>query len=260
MGHIHLGVLPNSRKWKDVVALLSEGAPAADVIAASAAAAETELLAAADDPVFVEAIRLLATIPAAARAEDFGLALREADIPAVGTPDLLTLVAAAGTRLDAIARARPTASDIGELARRALLSTLSLHIGDQLPGLLDTTPQDVQRAAATLSNSRAFSSYTRSFFNRLLSEALRSWLDRTLSAQVGPDRYFSGVRDRAAFDQALAQYSSEATRIIREFASGWYGKTLHREGHIDTRHAAAFGAVCFKKITEELRVTRVSDA
>jgi hypothetical protein len=118
----------------------------------------------------------------------------------------------------------------------------------------------VQRAAATLTNSRPFSTYTRSFFNRLLSEALRSWLDRTLSAQVGPDRYFSGVRDRAAFDQALAQYCSEATRIIREFAGGWYGKTLHREGHVATRHAVAFGAICLKKITEELRVTRGSDA
>ncbi len=114
MGYIHLGVLPNSRKWKDVVALLTEGAPAADVVAASAAAAERELLAAANDPVFVEAVRLLAAIPAAARAEDFGLALREAEISATGVLDLLTLVAAAGNRLDAVARTRSSPSDIGE--------------------------------------------------------------------------------------------------------------------------------------------------
>lgn len=259
MGHIHLGVLPNDRKWKDVVALLTDGASAADVVAASAAAAERELLAAAKDPVFVEAVRLLATIPAAARAEDFGQALRDADVPIQGPPGLLSLVAATGRRLDEVARTRQKPSDIGELSRRALLSTLSHHIGDQLPGLLDTTPRDVQRASAVLANSRSFASFARSFFNQLVSEALRSWLDRTLSAQVGSGRHFAAVKERAAFDMALLQYSSEATRIIREFAGGWYGKTLHREGRIDSHHAAAFGAVCFKKITEELRVTRGAD-
>ncbi|MCW3784573.1 hypothetical protein [Defluviimonas salinarum] len=260
MGHIHLGVLPNSRKWKEVVALLTDGAAREDVVAASAAAAERELLAAVRDPVFVEAVRLLATVPAAARSEDFGQALRDADIPIQGTPDLLGLVTAVGQRLDEVARNRASPSDIGEISRRALLSTLSIHIGDELPGLFETTPHDVQRAAALLSGSRSFASYTRSFFNRLVSEALRSWLDRTLSAQVGLDRRFSGTAERAAFDMALAQYSSEATRIIREFAGGWYGKTLHREGRIDATQAATFGSVCFRKITEELRVTRGSDA
>lgn len=259
MGHIHLGVLPNSRKWREVVDLLTGGATNADIVAASAAAAEQDLLAAAQDPVFVEAVRLLATIPAAARNDNFGQALRDAEIPIKGTPDLLTLINAVGQRLDEVARQRARPSDIGELSRRALLSTLSMHVGDQLPGLFDVTPGDVQRAAALLGNSRAFASCTRSFFNRLLSESLRSWLDRTMSAQIGSDKHFSGVRDRAAFDIALAHYSSEATRIIREFAGGWHGKTLHRDGKFDSRQAAAFGAVCFKKITEELRVTRGAD-
>ena len=256
MGHIHLGTLPNSRKWKEVVALLTEGAASAEVVAASAAAAERDLLAAASDPVFVEAVRLLATIPAAATSANFGQTLRDEDIPITGAVELLSLVAAAGRRLDQVARERDYPSDIGELSRRALLSTLSLHVGDGLPGLLETTPQDVQRATAQLSGGRNFAAYARSFYNRLVSEALRSWLDRTLSAQVGPDKRFLSAASRADFDMALAQYSSEATRIIREFAGGWYGKTLHREGRFDRQHAAAFGAVCFKKITEELRVTR----
>ena len=55
---------------------------------------------------------------------------------------------------------------------------------------------------------------------------------------------------------ALDQYCSEATRIIREFAEGWYGKTLYRDGTITAERAAAFGAVAFKKIGEELRRKR----
>lgn len=259
MGHIHLGVLPNTRKWREVVDLLTGGAADDTIIVASARAAERDLLAAASDPAFVEAVRLLATIPTAARSEDFGQALRDAGVPVRGAPDLFSLVSAAGERLDEVARERKHGNDIGELARRALLSTLSLHIGDALPGLFDATPRDVQHAAVGLARSRAFGAYTRSFYNRLLSDTLRYWLDRKLSTQVGPEQRFGAVGDRAASDIALAQYCSEATRIIREFAGGWYGKTLHREGRIETSHAAAFGAVCFKKITEELRVTRGLD-
>ena len=40
MGHIHLGVLPASKKWRDVVELLQDGALASDVIQSSAIAAE----------------------------------------------------------------------------------------------------------------------------------------------------------------------------------------------------------------------------
>ncbi len=47
MGHIHLGVLPSSRKWREVVDLLTGGAADARIVAASAAAAEKDLLAAA---------------------------------------------------------------------------------------------------------------------------------------------------------------------------------------------------------------------
>lgn len=256
MGHIHLGVLPNSRKWREVVDLLTDGASDGRVVAASASAAERDLLSASSDAVFVEAVRLLATIPAAARSDDFGQALRDADLDIRGPVDLLSLAAAAGRRLDAVARGRGTASDLGELSRRALVSALTLHVGDELPGLLETTPSDVQRAARSLNGSSSFAAYTRTFFNRLLSDALRSWLDRTLSAQVGGGRRFDTAGDRAAFDMALAQYCSEATRIIREFAGGWYGKTLHREGQIDSRRAATFGSVCIRKITEELRETR----
>ena len=103
-----------------------------------------------------------------------------------------------------------------------------------------------------LGTSARFSPLARAFFSRLVSETLSSYLDRTLSSHVGSGQRFGDMGGRAAFDAALDQYCAEATRIIREFSGGWYGKTLHREGRIESRHAAAFGAVAFKKITEEL--------
>ena len=259
MGHIHLGVLPSSVKWREVVGLLVELAPSDDVIAAAAIAAETDLRNAADDHVFVEAVRLLAIVPQAAADADFGAALRDQGVVTSRDPDLLELVTALGARLDRVADAGRR-TDFGELSRRALLSTVTLEIGGALPGLFDATPDDLRAVARRLGHPRAFAGFARAFFTTLLSQTLSSWLDRTLSAHVGPGQRFAHVGERRAFDDALAQYCVEATRIIREFSAGWYGKTLQRGGPLGTRDATIFGAVALKKITEELRRKQGVDA
>lgn len=257
MGHIHLGVLPQSRKWQAVVALLEDRAPEVDVIQAAALAAERELRSAPEDAIFVECVRLLGMIPAAARNENFGRALRDLGLPVGDLPDLLSVTAATGEWLDRFVYQRAHPSDFGELTRRALLAAFTQIVGDQLPGLFAATPEDTRVAFRRLSHSANFSIIARSFFTHLLSQTLSYWLDRTLSTHVGHGKRFEHVGERAAFDRALDQYSFEATRIIKEFAGGWYGKTLHRDGEISSQSATVFGAVAFKKIVEELQRKRV---
>lgn len=259
MGHVRLGVLPKSRWWKDVVALLSGDADNEAVIAASARAAERDMLTATQGPVFVEAVRLLLAIPLAARSEDFGRSLREIGLDVGDRPSLLDLVTAVSEHLDRTAYRSDRRSDLGELSSRALVATLSTSIGDELPGLFDARPADVQAVARKFSWSRGISEISRTYFGHLVSGTLSSWLDRTLALQIGPGKRFSDVADRGAFDVALAQHSSEATRIIKEFAGGWYGMTVHGKGGIGTHDAAVFGAVALKKIVEELRMRREPD-
>jgi hypothetical protein len=164
---------------------------------------------------------------------------------------LFDLVAAISARLDTIASAGK-GSDFSELSRRSLLSTLTREVGDALPGLFEATSDDLQAVLRRRAAPRAFAGLARAYFTTLLSQTLSYWLDRTLSAQVGPGRRFADVAERRAFDDALAQYSMEATRIIREFAAGWYGKSLSSGTVIGTHEATVFGAVAFKKIVEEL--------
>lgn len=259
MGHNTLGVLPRSRHWQDVVRLLDAGAADSEVVAASARAAEKDLLGAADDPVFVEAVRLLLNIPLAARSDDFGQALRNIGLPVNNRPELLDLVAAVAERLDDVRRETRTRSDFGEIAARALTSTLTIAIGDALPGLFGATPADVQAVARKLSWAKGISGFSREFFGTLVSGTLSYWLDRTLALQVGEGRRFPTTSARNAFDRELDHYSSEATRIIKEFSSGWYGKTLHREGGFRTKDATIFGAVAMKKTVAELRARSMID-
>ncbi len=257
MGHTTLGVLPRTRYWKEVAELLAGPLPNQTIFAASAQAAERDLLRATDDPVFIEAVRLLLTIPAAARAEDFGDALRAQNIPVPNRPELLDLVTAATRRLDEIRAVKGSRSDLGELAARALSETLSTSIGDALPGLFEASPEDVQVAARKLSWNKSVAEYARSFFGSLVTGTLAYWLDRTLDREIGEGCRFADMGARSLFQSELEQFSWESSRIIREFSGGWYGKTLHRDGGFNTLEASRFGHVALKKIVDDLRTRQV---
>ena len=259
MGHVHLGVLPTTKRWNEVVEALTSGAADEVVVAASARAAEKDLLSATDSAVFIEAVRLLLAIPYAARVDDFGDALRVLDLEIGDRPELLDLTMAVEERLATVRRGAGGSNDLGEIAARSLVTTLSEMVGDQLPGLFEATPDDVQAATRKLSWSRGISELSRAFYARLVTHSLSYWLDRTLALHVGPEGRFANATGRSAFDVALSQHAQEATRIIKEFSGGWYGKTLHDKGGISSLDAATFGAVALKKIVAELRVRRRSD-
>lgn len=259
VGHIHLGRLPASLKWQAVADLITKGGSIDKIAAAAALAAERDLAEAAQDPTFVEAVRLLALIPQAAKQQDFPRALREIGIDAPANPSLFDLMLATTAALDRFSGQVARRTDFGELSARALADSLAAVIGPRLPGLFEPSAAEVQTETARLAGSQAFSGFARHFFGRLVSETLSSWLSRTLSAHVGVGQTFSGAESRSAFDAALDQYCREATQIIGVFSGGWYGKTIFRDGTITSSRAAAFGAVAFKKINEELSRKRSPD-
>ncbi|UYV35780.1 hypothetical protein N4R57_11965 [Rhodobacteraceae bacterium D3-12] len=260
MGHNTLGVIPRTVKWKRVINLLEEDGNAGDIIAASAEAAEKHLLGASDDPVYVEAVRLLLMIPAAARSYNFADALRKNDLPIAKQPQLLDLLVAATSRLDEVKRSTNRRTDLGELAGRALSETLNQMIGEALPGLFDATTDDVQAIARKLSYSKGISALTRAFIANITRATLAYYLERALANYtVDPDRSSIAI-NRTGFENELAAYTHEATRIIQEFSGGWYAKTLYERGEIITADAARFGAVCLKKVVEELRLRRAEYA
>ena len=68
------------------------------------------------------------------------------------------------------------------------------------------------------------------------------------------------VSDHSDFNAALDLHCREASRIIKEFSGGWYGKTLQQERQITPDEARKFAHVAFKKLRAELRKRRDADA
>jgi hypothetical protein len=256
VGHNILPRLPATKSWEAVVALIDSSASNASVVSETARAAERSFLEAPKDPVYAEAVRLMVQLAASGSADAFDIHLRQNGIAVPKDPSLEDVLQALGTQLDRVAT-DTRASDLGELARRALVSTVHEQINDRLPRLLEPEAGDLQAAVSRLSGPRAFGFLARQYFTRFTVETLSYWLDRELPAHLGPDQRFEDLKSRREFSAAIEQYASEASRIISDFCEHWYARAV-LEDQLGAR-TPAFAAVALKKIRKELERKRGVD-
>ncbi|MGO9061870.1 MAG: hypothetical protein ACLQU2_31545 [Candidatus Binataceae bacterium] len=260
MGHIRLGTLPKTQKWNQVVSLIAGGAEVEGIAAASAEAAQNGLERASQDEGLAHVFWLLAQIPQAARGDNFSERLRELGLDVSSEPTLLEIVAAFTRAVDGHVREGGKRTDLGEMAQLAGSETLASLVGRELPSLFGPTAADVRLAVARLGTSDRFSILARDFFSRLTSRSLGYFLSRELSRDVGPNKRFAAIGEHGDFNAALDLHCREASRIIKEFSGGWYGKTLQQDKAITRDEARSFAHVAFKKLRAELRKRRDADA
>ena len=261
MGHIRLGTLPKTRKWNQVVTLITGGADVDRIAAASADAAEHGLERASQDEGLAHTFWLLTQIPQAAQQPNFSERLWELGLTGLSSkPTLFEIVAAFTRAVDGHVRKRAKRTDLGEMAQHAASETLASLAGRELPSLFGPTETDVQQALAKLGRSDRFSIVARDFFSRLTSRSLGYFLSRELSKHVGPNKRFAAIGDHSEFNAALDLHCREASRIIKEFSGWWYGRTLQQERQITKEEARKFAHVAFKKLRAELRKRREANA
>ena len=259
MGHVRLGVLPKTLKWQDVVDLLGGEGDVDAIAAATSEAAETALKHASDDPALVNAIWLLCQIPLAARSDDFVGKLRELGLNIGDNPSLLEVVSAYSDAVDARVRQDAvTRTDLGELAQLSGVEVLTSTVGQRLPSLFGTSADDVRAELAKLATTKQFSLLARDFFGRLTERYLSYFLSREIPNHVGGDRRLKAVDEHTEFNKALELHCRQASRIVEEFAGGWFSKT-NFEGGITPENARGFAYIAFKKIRAELIKRRETD-
>jgi hypothetical protein len=256
MGHIRLGVLLKSRKWRQVVDELRLGAGVAEIAAFTAEAAETSLQAAANDPAFLHSFWLLTQIPLAARGPAFADDLERLGIKVADGPSLMDVVAAMSDAVDRQARQQGGRTDLGEMAQMAAVESLTATVAPTLPSLFGPRPEEVQRAIGRLAGGDRFSALAREFFARLTRRTLDYFLSRELSNHIGVGERFKDDGARSQFDQALDRHCREASRIVEAFAGGWYGKNVYQGDGLTPEAISRFAPVAFKKIRAELRKRR----
>lgn len=258
MGHIRLGALSRSKKWRDVVGLLESDAPLDVIAEATAKASDLDLSRASNDPRFQFVSSLLVRLPLLARAPGFEQALADLGVGENALSSVTGLLAGLELAIDRQSFELGASSDSGELAKSALLESLSVQLRDRLPTLFEPTPQEIRAALGSFSSGDRFAQLARDFFARLTYRSLDYYLSRELANHTGQDRRFGSDADRGAFQQALAQHTFEASRIVQEYAGGWYGKTVWQKHALDQAAINDFSNYAFKKLRSEFGRRRAS--
>lgn len=251
MGHIRLGELPKSKKWSQVVHLMDDPDVPMDRLAGAIVRAAKEAYAGAgDDPGVVESLRSMAVVADAARSDDFAARLREAGFELTGNEDAIGLLRV--VLRDTEARFGPVAERtvFTELALGALQETLTETIASQTGSLFLTGIDDARLAYRQVSTEREFARLARRFFSSLLSRSLRFFTDQAAANRLGGDGRLGTERGLLAFNEAVETYGREASRIVEDFAGGWYSKRRWLGGVGETEGLAA---VAMRKIADELQ-------
>lgn len=252
MGHIRLGELPRTRKWGQVVELIRRDGDAPSVAAAALDAAQEGFKQAAEDEGVGRATWLLTQLPLAARDPNYLDRLRALGVSVDAAPALMDLIGGFTDAVDAHMRRSGRRTDLGEMAQMAAAETLAKQLGQRTRSLFGTSPADVQRELGAFATTSRFGALARDFFAALARRYLGFFLSRELSNHVGGERRFASTADHTAFDTALDVHCRQASRIVEEFAGGWFSKTNWERG-ISPDDARGFAWVALKKLRAELK-------
>jgi len=255
MGHQHLGSLPRSKAWRQVVNLISGGADVEAIAAAVSEAAERTMIDASNDPGVQHSFWLLTQLPLAARSEDFSRQLAKLGINAGKDPSLIEISAAVTSAIDRHIGLLRSRSDFGEMAQLSAVEAFHSVVARELSGLFVAAGAEVKSAIAGFATVKQFAILSREFFSRLTRRYLDYYLSRELSSHVGVGERFATLRDHYSFNEAIKLHCDETSRIIKEFSGEWYSKHNY-EGGIDPDKAGRFVHVASRKIRDELRHRR----
>jgi hypothetical protein len=215
------------------------------------AAATSSLRKAAEEPGCYLPLLGLSRLAAAAKSETrFNHELGGLGVSVEDRADGFRLLAALERATFATSGKRTVFTDIAE---RAYRETLLSRVRNGAESLWGITPMDVRRAFAAQSTAEGYSEFARDWFGRFVGRTLQYFIDRELSNHVGPGAAKSSG-DAVHLERDVLAYANERTRMLRDFAPGWFSKTQWTKGGLPEESARNFFGYAIKKIVDDVHL------
>jgi len=254
MGHIRIGRLPATRRWRELIGLISEAGEVSRVAEATTHAWGLAFNKVRNDPGFREAVYLLTQVGAAGKSKDPAKQLDAAGLDVGHAGSAVEVAVALSQAMERRIQGAHERSDFGELAQRALISAVTERLQEEIgPRLIQPGPQELRSAVKECGKAKGFSELSKAFFARLTNECLNYFLSKTLPAQVGERRRFANTEQLAEFEKAMRTHCSEAAEIVGDYSADWLSKNYYESGgNIGRDEAEKFGWYGLEKIRQEL--------
>jgi hypothetical protein len=254
MGHLRLGYLPKSLKWNKLVGLLEENPDDSKAIAsATLSASRKELDRLKSDRSIGYCFWLLTRITWYARQQDFLHRLQNLGIRVTSNDNAFNFISAVSDHARKTCDSFTSPSVFREMAFIALKQTLSETTLASANSLFGNSIINVQEACRTYSSRKQFGNLSRLYFSIFLIRFLSYFIDKELSDHIGPGNNIETIEEVAEFNKSLNTYAWQSSKIMEEFAAGWYSKkNWENEGDITLEDAQKFVAIALQKLNMEV--------
>lgn len=250
MGHLRLGHLPRTHRWKQVIGLLESGADLPALADASFHAALTGLKRVPSDSGFLTTLNAIVGLANASRQTDLASALQVAGIDLTAqTSSFGFLSAVARTLSDQLGQVYPR-SDVGKIAQDAFLESLTKQVRGKTGSLFGES-EDAKSLTSAF-RGKQFKSLMHEFYSGFTSRYLTYYLSRELPHHVGAGKRFADLNAHTEFARDFDLYCRQTVRITDEFTPGWVGKAIY-EGDTGADAVKRYAHVAFKKLASEFQ-------
>ena len=263
MGHVRLGQLPRTRKWRNVVEIIAAGANVSQVANATIKAADDAFSFVNDDCGYNQAVWLMTQLGLAAGRENPLEHLRAQGVNIPDNTSLPGIVVAVSDALDNHAAENGGHSDLGELAQRALVDAVIKRMEPKLQqkSLFNMQVDDTQQALSEFRKQKEFGQLSKEFYSRLTTECMNYFLSQTLATNLGEGQRFPTTNQMSQFEEALSTHCREASAIVEPFSGDWFSKHRYEEnGDISRDSVRGFASWALKKMKDELKAGAQADA
>lgn len=252
MGHIRLGRLPRTRRWKQVIALLDQGASVSELAQATFRAAQTGLSRVPQDLGFTQTLTVVFNFIDALQSKSPVSDLRKKGFEIRDGASLFDYVGSFKARAEDEANAVRARSDIAEIARDSFAQVLMKSAGSSLQTLFGVETGDARRAIQESVKGKPLGSTMHEFFATFTQRYLNYYLGRELPCHVGAGKAFSNIDGHSEFNRAFDLHVRQTVRIADDFTPGWFGKARW-EQRLSHQDVSGFAHVAFRKIRSEFQ-------
>lgn len=148
----------------------------------------------------------------------------------------------------------PSGGDFAEIGSLALRTALTDTVAQQGPSFFGSSLDDLQNAFRTYSTQVQFGRLAHRFFGDFFARVLRSYVDRELSNHVGSAPGLATLSDSRHFLDALDLHARQSTRVVEDFAGGWYSRhNWESQGEVSREETQRFMAYALRKLRAELK-------
>ncbi len=254
MGHIRLGRLPKTYRWKQVVeSLVSSSASLPEIVKLTSQASEKVLT----DSKYIDGLSncywLFTNIAQASRQGDFVQNLNNLGININPEDSGVKVLKQIFDSASVSVRKNGNISVLDQIAVDSFKNAIHNTISAESTSLFGCDIDSIQRAFKKYSTSTQVAHLGREYFSQYMFNSFSFTLEKELANSLSSEGRFQNSNDIQGFKQKLKQYCWDVSKIVEDFSGGWYGKQSFEGNIANKKKTKDFTSYAMTKLLSEVQ-------